>query len=248
MQPPPLAGANDPAFDPNPPPDGWWRLYGNPVLDGLIDQALRRNTDLRAALASLDQARAQLRGAERERTPQTMAMVNPTYAEASADDKALAQEPPPSIVFTAGEMLDYNVDVAGRLRRQIEAARAQVGAQAAALDLARTTVAAETATGYSTVCATGLEIVVTNRSIAIAHNSQYIVERFFTAGIAAANDVVRARTQAEQTQAMLPSLVAQNRSALYMLATLTGDPPEQVPPGVAGCTAPPALRMPIPGG
>ncbi len=246
--PPPLIEAANPAYDINPPPDGWWRLYGNPVLDGLIDKALRHNPDLRSSLATLEQAQAQLRAAERQRTPSTNLSVSPGYSQVPADLFGLPIEPSPSFLFTASEMFSYDFDVAGRLRRSVEAARAQVGAQAAALDYARTTIAAATAGAYSSVCSTGLQINVTNESIALTRADLDVVRRFFTAGIVGANDVVRSRTQLEQTEATLPGLVAQNRAALYMLVTLTGDPPETLPAGVAGCVVPPVLRFALPVG
>ena len=245
---PDLIEAHDPAFDRTPLPAGWWRLYGNPTLDGLIDKALRRNPDVKSALASLEEAQASLRESQRQRTPSTDLSVNPAYSQASADANGLPKEPPPAFIFSASEMLSYDFDVAGRLRRSIEAARAQVGARAAALDQSRVTIAAETANAYSTICATGLRIAVTRQSVATADANLKVTQRYFAAGITGANDVVRARTQKEQTASMLPNLIAQNRAALFMLATLTGDPPEQIPAGVEGCDAPPVLRRPIPVG
>ncbi|HWV59959.1 MAG TPA: TolC family protein, partial [Sphingopyxis sp.] len=41
-------------------PDHWWRLYDDPVLDGLIERALAANTDLRVASANLAKAQAVL--------------------------------------------------------------------------------------------------------------------------------------------------------------------------------------------
>jgi outer membrane protein TolC len=64
---PPAAflGAGDAAYDQQGAlPPRWWRLYDDPLLDGLEEKALTHNTDLRVALASLQQAQAALRGAE----------------------------------------------------------------------------------------------------------------------------------------------------------------------------------------
>jgi outer membrane protein TolC len=48
----------------------WWRLYNDPVLDRLVANALNVNTDQRVALAHLERARASLREARADRTPQ----------------------------------------------------------------------------------------------------------------------------------------------------------------------------------
>src|SRR3546814_3996718 len=48
----------------------WWRLYDDPVLDGLVADALANNTDVRVAVANIARARASLRGARADRLPQ----------------------------------------------------------------------------------------------------------------------------------------------------------------------------------
>src|SRR4051794_7948047 len=51
--------------------DGWWRFYDDPVLDGLVPQALAANKDIAVATANIAVARASLRGARSDRLPQT---------------------------------------------------------------------------------------------------------------------------------------------------------------------------------
>ncbi|HWU74026.1 MAG TPA: TolC family protein, partial [Sphingomonas sp.] len=73
ITPPTAAGqfvsANSPALSNDPAASNWWRLYQDPVLDGLIADALKSNTDIRVAVANLERARASLRGARSERLP-----------------------------------------------------------------------------------------------------------------------------------------------------------------------------------
>lgn len=64
--------------------------------------------------------------------------------------------------------------------------------------------------------------------------------------MAGINDVVRARTLLRQTNATLPNLEARQRTALFTLATLTGDQPQDFPTAVAACSHPPVLRQSIP--
>ncbi|HEU4650825.1 MAG TPA: TolC family protein, partial [Croceibacterium sp.] len=56
---------------PSPLPADWWRLYDDPVLDGLVTDALAANTDVRQAMARIERARAGLRAAGAARLPQT---------------------------------------------------------------------------------------------------------------------------------------------------------------------------------
>ena len=56
----PFLSAADPAFTPTPVPAGWWRLYNDPVLDSLVQDALAANTDVRVALETRDARIAEL--------------------------------------------------------------------------------------------------------------------------------------------------------------------------------------------
>lgn len=242
-----LTSGAETAFDDLAPlPDHWWQLYQDPVLNGLEERALARNTDLRVAVASLEQAQATLRGIQRQRQPQASLSLNPTYGQASGDANGYTFGLKPGAVYTGLESVSYDLDLFGRLRRSIEASTADVGAAQAAIDLARVNVAASTAQAYATACAAGLEIAVTRRSMDIAQETVRVSQRRFDAGIAGINDVVRARTLLRQTEAGLPVLLARQRSALFTLATLTGERPEAFPPEVARCAMPPAIRQPIP--
>lgn len=245
---PPLLAAQGPAFAPAPLPPHWWRLFADPTLDALVEKALVRNTDLRAALASLQQAQAQLREAERQRTPSTSLSINPTYGQASGDENGSPTALSPGPVYDGGFTVSYDFDLFGRLKRGIEAQQANVGAAQAALDLSRVNIAAQTTSAYVSACAAGLRIAVTNQSVAIARASLDVTQRRFDAGVAGANDVVRARTLLRQTSANLPALVADRQTALFQLATLTGDAPEAIPAAAASCIRPPVLRRPIPVG
>ena len=244
---PALASGQAAVFDPEaPPPADWWRIYNDPVLDGLEKKALVRNTDLRVAFASLEQAQATLNEIRGERLPQTSLSINPTYGQGSADAAGAPKALEPSPFYAAMENISYDLDLFGRLRRSLEAGRASVGAAAAALDLARVNVAGETAGAYASACTAGLEIAVTRRSITLARQILDVTEQRYEGGVQGFNDVVRARTVLRQTAAALPALIGQQRAALFLLATLTGDPPEEFPPAVARCDTPPVIREPIP--
>ncbi|HLZ79711.1 MAG TPA: TolC family protein, partial [Sphingomonas sp.] len=76
----PFIGSTSPAVDATAKADDqWWHLYNDPVLNGLIADALAANTDLRVAVAHLERARANLRGAKSDRLPQTTINASTTY-------------------------------------------------------------------------------------------------------------------------------------------------------------------------
>src|SRR5450830_1601056 len=66
----PFLGTAEAAYKSEPLPAHWWRLYDDPVLDQLVQQAFAANTDLRVAAANLARTRAVLDQAEEERKPE----------------------------------------------------------------------------------------------------------------------------------------------------------------------------------
>jgi len=81
----PFIAAKGPAIQPLAPVQGnWWRLYNDPVLDGLIADALAHNTDVRAAVARLAKARAALKEVKVDRLPQGGVSAGATLVGASS--------------------------------------------------------------------------------------------------------------------------------------------------------------------
>lgn len=225
--------------------DDWWRLYNDPALDGLIREALTANTDLRIASANLSRAKAVLSEArDGLYTPSTQTAVSATEGRSSTSDllaslagtKAKAS-PTDAASFSAS----YEIDLFGRLRRGVEAARADEEAAKAALDYARVAVAAQTATAYAEACAYGAAVSAAQLSRDIARQTAEVTATRRNLGAASDFDVSRAAALASQAAAAVPALEAQRRSVLFSLAVLTGRPAETVIPAAQGCTHAPHL-------
>ncbi len=130
IPPPAAAGAfvtANPATVAAPTDNGWWRMYDDPVLDGLVADALAANTDIRVAVARLDRARASLRGAKTDREPQVGLAAGGSYGRAS-QFQALPGFDRERATYDVGLEISYEVDLAGRVSRNIEAARGDLGA------------------------------------------------------------------------------------------------------------------------
>ncbi len=150
--------------------------------------------------------------------------------------------------YSAGLDVSYELDLYGRVKRDIEASRADVAAQEAQRDTVRTSVAAETARAYADACSAALQIGVAQRSLKLQSDTYDLTVRLADAGRDTPLDTSRARAQYEQVRATLPPFLAQRRDALYRLSVLTGHPPEEIAPAAAACTTPPALKHPVPVG
>jgi outer membrane protein, multidrug efflux system len=230
--------------------DDWWRLYDDPTLDALIAQTLTENNELEAAAANLRRVRAALGEARTGRLPSTTTSAVSQYGRGSAatvpgsGGQALDE----GETYDAGLDVAYEIDLFGRVGSTIRAARADADAAAAALDVVRVTVAAETARAYADACSANAQIAVAERTIALQSDTANLTRRLLDAGSGNGLDVARARAALESSRAGLPPLRAQRDGALFRLATLTGRTPAEVSEAARACRRPPQLSQPIPVG
>jgi len=231
-----------------PLPDRWWRLYDDPVLDGLVARALAANTDLRVAQANLERSLALLdeRGAARE--VQGMVNAETSWAQRSAEAELQHVKPPVRQIYNAGAAVGYDLDLFGAIRRGIEAASADAEAAVAARDLVRVTVAAETARVYADLCNAGHQIEVLGRAIAVQEKGIALTRALIAHGRGARFELGRQQGLLEASRAGLPRLGARQRGAAYRLAALTGGTPREADPALPGCRRPLELTRRIPVG
>jgi NodT family efflux transporter outer membrane factor (OMF) lipoprotein len=150
--------------------------------------------------------------------------------------------------YTSALDASYEVDLFGRVRRAVQAAKQTVEAQAAAQDFVRVSVAAETTRAYVNACAYAESIAVARHSLDVVSKTFDITKAQLRLGSASDFDVARQGTLLEQTRATIPSLEDQHRAALFQLSVLTGRPPEQIDASAASCAKPPALAEALPMG
>jgi len=250
---PPLAsgafvGSQTAAVSPDAARSDWWRLYRDPVLDDLITQAFAENNDLEAAAANLRAVRASLSEARAGRLPSTSLSASGQRSQSSAATSPTGVQPPEADVYDVGLDASYEIDLFGRIASSIRAARADADAQAAALDIVRVTVAAETARAYADACSANAQIGVAERTIELQQNTADLTQRLLDGGAGTGLDTARARSALASTRASLPTLRAARDGALFRLATLTGRTPSQASDAARQCARPPQLSQPIPVG
>ena len=242
----PFISAYGSEFVREPAPNAWWQLYDSTLLDELVNEALAANTDLRAAQANLERSAALLQQTRARRQPSVGVNFDPGYEQLSADSLLYPGSLSPTGLYDTGISVSYDLDLAGRLRRAIEAARADDDAVKAAYDLTRINVAAETTRAYAEVCNAGEQLAVARRSLQLQLQSVAVTQRLFDMGRARALDYTRSSGLAAQLRANIPSLEARRSNALYRLAALTGRPPAEYPRPVESCSEAPRLRQPLP--
>ncbi len=235
-------------------PDHWWRLYNDPVLDRLIADALAHNTDIRVAAANLTRARAVLSEQRGARLPTTNLTGSYQRQQGNSANSAAfggGAGPPQTFqfdLFKLGFDASYEVDLFGGVTRAIEASRGDFEASVAQLDAARVSVVAETANAYATACSNAAQLAVARETVDLQQKTLKLTNTLFDAGRGTKRDVERADVLLAQTQAQVPGFEAEQRAALYALATLTGRPPAEIDADAAQCTRAPQVTTVIPAG
>jgi len=173
----PLITAGAPVSDADTPAQ-WWKLYDDPVLDGLVADALAANTDIRVAVARLDRPRASLRGARSDLLPQTELSASPAYGRLPADQRSAGAKREDWQV-DAGLSVSYELDLSGRVRREIEAAHGDVGAAGADADAVRIGIVAETTRAYIEASSAAEQIKVAQNIVDLLDHSAGITQKRF---------------------------------------------------------------------
>jgi outer membrane protein, multidrug efflux system len=206
------------------PATDWWRRFGSPQLDDLIDQAQRANDDLAAAMARVQEADAQLRIAG--------APLLPTVDLGAAATRERSNVPGEGMgvfnVFNPVLTASYELDFWGKNRAARDAARAL----AVASRYDRQTVAL---TVVSSVATTYLQALELRERIEVARlnleNGRKILRGLALQqqiGTATGLDVAQQETAVALLDAALPPLEQQFRQTVYALAVLIGKTPESL--------------------
>ena len=239
-----LGGANL-AFAQGETADSWWRLYEDPVLDRLVQQALGANANLAVATANLAKARAVLRLARNDRLPQTNIGASAIYGRLPAGQRLPGAEREDWAIDT-GLDVAYEVDLAGRVRRGVEASRGDFAAAQAARDVVKVAVVAETTRAYLDINSTSERLAVAQRTVELVDQTVTLTQKRLDAGRASRLDVVRAISLRDQRRATLGPLIAARDAARFRLATLTGVTPADLATDVIARGTTPRLAQPIP--
>lgn len=231
------------SFSHDAPPDRWWQLYGDPQLDAYVREALAANTDLRAADANLRRASATVLEYRARGAVQAEVDASGTLTHAGGYTQASAPQS-----YALGLHLSYALDLAGGIRRGIEAANANAEAVAAARDQVRVVVAAAVTRAYLQVCTSNHTLTATQQVLAIQHATLEATRRLAAGGRGTDFDVSRAGAAVNRSAAGIPHLLAERQAALFELAALMGRLPADYPREAEACPQPPELEQALPVG
>jgi NodT family efflux transporter outer membrane factor (OMF) lipoprotein len=231
--------ANDPSVQ-NHHLQDWWQVFEDPTLDALIGVAYEQNPTLRIAGTRVLEARAGQAIAVGNIFPQSQ-QFSGSYARANLNPNVpllggLGQVLPPgqrSLAFNNwldGFNLSWELDLWGRIRRNIESNNASLDASVEDYDAALVTLLADVATNYVQYRIAQLRIKIARDNVQIQEGVLKLAEEKFRVGTTNRLDVEQARTVLEQTRSTIPQLQIALGQANDTLCTLLGMPPRDLEP------------------
>lgn len=195
----------------------WWKVFSDPVLDRLVDQATRSNNSVQVAAARLAQARAIAGATDANRSVQLgLGAGAVRQTDANANNQ-------PKTVVSVGANLSYEVDLFGRLSGASDAASLDAASREALLRSTRLLVQADVAQTYLNLRALDAERVLMRDTLQAYRNTLRLTEVRFREGDVAELDVARVRTEVASTESEVLALDRQRAGLEHALAVLVGE-------------------------
>ncbi|MBL8698707.1 MAG: efflux transporter outer membrane subunit [Alphaproteobacteria bacterium] len=198
----------------------WWKVFGDPVLDDLVERSDRGSWTIRLAAARLERAKAGLKAAEAARMPLVTANAN-----ASRQDGPLTNAAGTSGNLFIGSMnLSYEVDLFGRLAKETDAAALDAAERAALLRGARLVTQADVAQTYFSIRAIDMERAILRGAMDSQRETLKLMEGLVRSGLAAELATIRLVAETESIEAEARTLDRRRAELEHGLALLVGEP------------------------
>ncbi|BCR06761.1 RND transporter [Desulfuromonas versatilis] len=228
------------------PRGAWWEIYGDPLLNNLEEQAAAANQDLAAAFARVTQARAVARIDQADRLPRVDLNAAAGRSRTPADF-SFSGAASTDYSFSLPLDLGYEIDLWGRVRRAVEASRADAAASEADYRNLLLVLQAEVARNYFALRSLDSEIDLLQATVELRRENLELVESLFRNGQIGQLDVARARTELASTQAEAVGLEKRRAELEHALAVLVGQPASSFTLAPAPLElAPPAVAAGLP--
>jgi NodT family efflux transporter outer membrane factor (OMF) lipoprotein len=203
----------------------WWEIYNDPDLNALEEQVVISNQNIAAAEAQFRQALAQVRMDRSSFFPTITAAPSATRSLRSSSLSSGATPPGTSTLYTAPlSLATWELDVWGRIRRTVEADRANAQASAADLENARLSAQASLAQNYFTLRTSDRMKQLLDATVLAYEKSLQVTKNQYDSGIASRGDVLQGETQLKITKAQAIDVGVQRAQAEHAIAVLVGKP------------------------
>ncbi len=199
----------------------WWSSFDDPLLNSLIDRAIRANYDLRLAESRIRQARATQGTASAGLWPTLNAGASYTQNQVGSGS-SLGSGGLTVDLFRMGLDASWELDFFGGTRRSVEAAKADVQAAVEDLRSVMVTLVSDVGSNYANLRQFQAQIEIARRNLAAQQHTAEITRKRHEAGFVGALDVANAQAQAATTESQIPVLESSANAAIYNLSVLLG--------------------------
>ncbi|HEX3483436.1 MAG TPA: efflux transporter outer membrane subunit [Micropepsaceae bacterium] len=223
-------------------PGQWWTLFRSPLLNDLVEQALRANPDIDAAQATLRQAHENVIAQQGALFPQVNGSGQVGRQETATTRNTLD-------LFNASVSVSYLVDAFGAVQRSIEASSALEENSRFTLEATYLTLTSNVITAAIQEASLSSQIAAIGDIIAAQSQELDLLNQQFELGAVARGDVLAQQSQLAATQASLQPVQKQLEQVRNTLVILTGHLPSQGPaPNIdlADLQLPPDLPLSLP--
>ncbi|HEU4874535.1 MAG TPA: efflux transporter outer membrane subunit [Pyrinomonadaceae bacterium] len=214
----------------------WFELFKDEKLQQLINDALTNNYDLRQAVANIDAARASLGITRSEQFPQIIAsgdVINQRQSRSSAFDIPEPVKRDRSFGSVLLNLLTFELDIWGRLRKQTAAARADLLATEEARRFVTTNLVSDVATAYFSLREFDYELEISRRTLASRQESLRLIQLRQQRGVATMLDVRQAEELVYNATEVIPALEQSIQQTENFLSYLTGRNPSAIERGAS---------------
>jgi NodT family efflux transporter outer membrane factor (OMF) lipoprotein len=201
----------------------WWTVFGDPLLERLIAEAAQNNLDVRQAVARVREARARLGVARGEHWPQVDTQGSVVRQRTS--ENGLSGVGVTETLYDVGLDASWEIDLFGRIRRSVEAARADFQASEEDRGDVLVSLYAEMARTYFNIRTYQARLVAAEGNIASQQKVLKLTRARFENGLATGLDMAQAEQVLAASQAELPPLRIGLVQAINTMGVLLGRPP-----------------------
>jgi NodT family efflux transporter outer membrane factor (OMF) lipoprotein len=227
----------------------WWELYGDAKLNELEEQVDPSNQTLKIAEANFRQARTAIRFNRAAEAP----TIGTSPSISSIRESANQPYFPASLAnngsgeFTLPFDLSYEIDLWGKVRRGVTAAREEAQASTGNLETARLSLHAEVAVDYFEVRSADAQEQLLNDTADAYSKALELTKNRFLGGAAPKSDVAQAQTQLDTARVLATDIKVQRAQYEHALAILIGKPPAafSLPPSPLNIQPPRLPSVPI---
>ena len=213
----------------------WFELFKDEKLQDLIQDALANNYDVRQAVARIDAARANLGLTRSEQFPQIVAsadVVNQRQSRSSAVELPEPIKRDRSFGSVLLNLLSFEIDIWGRLRKQTAAARADLRATEEERRAVMTTLISDVATAYFSLRELDYELDISRRTLASREESLRLIKLRQERGVATMLEVRQAEELVYNATEVIPALEQGIQQTENFLSFLTGRNPSEIARGL----------------